>query len=265
MKVQLLSVWPRSVLEAAATTTKIPPAVVFKKEHHYFVLEPNWNQLNQLKISRSHSGGTERLHTIQYALQGTRCHRRKRTSHRCTKVSKKTISVLQKPKQIMIFLHLLSSADDFREWKAIKQQPCKLTDNLKVRQGLVPVGASRGLLVQEPFQSITSYRIHYISHPLNRTGQRTSTNRQDYNNLMQDFKRWSLGTKIHSQAGTKESCQAAAVRRDTKPVSSCLSTSDKKHKSWKSTLKGNTLTSLAFIPNAEQAPTCCTWRIYFPG
>lgn len=163
--------------------------------------------------------------------------------------------MLQKPKQILIFLHLLSSSDDFREWKAIKQQPCKLTDNLKVRQGLVPVGASRGLLVQEPFQSITSYRVHY-GHPLqNRTGRRTATNRQNYNNFMQQFKRWSLGTEIHSQAGTKESCKAAAVRRDTKPVSSCLSTGDKKHKSWKKTLKGNTQTSPAFIPNAEQAPT----------
>ncbi|XP_075891527.1 uncharacterized protein LOC142894191 isoform X1 [Nelusetta ayraudi] len=49
---------------------------------------------------------------------------------------------------------------DFRGWRALKQQPCKLTDNLKVRQGLVPVGASReGLPVQEPFQSITSYSI----------------------------------------------------------------------------------------------------------
>lgn len=167
--------------------------------------------------------------------------------------------MLQKPNQIIIFLHLLSSADDFREWKAIKQQPCKVTDNLKVHQGLVPVGASRGLLVQEPFQSITSYRFHYPIHPLqNRTGQRTSTNRQEYNNFMQHFKRWSLGTKIHSQAGTKDSCKAAAVRRDTKPVSSCLSTGDKKHKSWKTTLKENTKTSLGFIPNAEQAPTRCT-------
>lgn len=164
--------------------------------------------------------------------------------------------MLQKPKQIIIFHHLLSSSDDFREWKAIKQQPCKLTDNLKVRQGLVPVGASRGLLVQEPFQSITSYRFHYVSHPLqNRTGLRTSTNQQNYNNFLQHFKRWSLGTKIHSQAGTKESCKAAAVRRDTKPVSSCLSTGDKKHKSWKTMLKGSPQTSPAFIPNAEQAPT----------
>lgn len=65
-----------------------------------------------------------------------------------------------------------SHPGDFRGWRTLKQQPCKLTDNLKVDQGLVPVGASReGLLIQEPFQSVTSYRSQYIRHPLQKSAR----------------------------------------------------------------------------------------------
>lgn len=79
---------------------------------------------------------------------------------------------------------------DFRGWRALKQQPCKLMDNLKVHQGLVPVGASReGLLVQEPFQSITSYRSQYISHPLqNRARSAVPVCRHHFNDFLQHFK-----------------------------------------------------------------------------
>lgn len=149
-----------------------------------------------------------------------------------------------------------SHSGDFREWRALRQQPCKLTDNLKVHQGLVPVGASReGLLVQEPFQSITSYRSHYIRHPLqNRTRSRAPVYGHHFKDFMQHFKTWSLGTKMHSQAGTRKFCKAAAMCTDIKPVPSSLSTSDQKRNSLETTVRGN-LSSPKLIPNAPQAPT----------
>lgn len=167
----------------------------------------------------------------------------------------KSLSVSQKPEETLI-LFLLPHSGDFRGWRALKQQPCKLTDNLKVRQGLVPVGASReGLPVQEPFQSITSYRSHYIRHPLqNRTRSRAPVYRHHFNDFMQHFKTWSLGTKIHSQTGPKKFCKAAAMCTDLKPVPSSLSTSDQKHNSLQTTVRGN-LRSPKLIPNAPQAPT----------
>lgn len=161
----------------------------------------------------------------------------------------------QKPEPTLILFRPYSHSGDFRGWRALRQRPCKLMDNLKVHHGLVPVGASReGLLVQEPFQSITSYRSHY-RHPLqNRTRSRAPVYGHHFNDFMQHFKTWSLGSKMHSQAGTRKFCKAAAMCTDIKPVPSSLLTSDQKQNSLETTVRGN-LSSPKLIPNAPQAPT----------
>lgn len=95
-------------------------------------------------------------------------------------------------------------------------------DNFKVHRGLVPVGASReGLLTQEPFQSITSYRSQYVRHPLqNKPRSGLPAHRHHFNNFLQQFKNWSLGNKICSQAGTKGSatCSTCAQMSNLFPL-----------------------------------------------
>lgn len=82
-------------------------------------------------------------------------------------------------------MYCLFFSDDFQAWKANKRQPYRLSDSLKVNQGLVvPKSASTGrpqknsaqvaanpksvAQVQEPqpFESITSYRSDYVPHPV---------------------------------------------------------------------------------------------------
>ncbi|XP_044196729.1 stabilizer of axonemal microtubules 2 [Thunnus albacares] len=143
--------------------------------------------------------------------------------------------------------------NDFQAWKADRRQPYKVNHNLKVNQGLVitddaskegrsqknsvPVaGNSPQVQKPLPFESITSYRSDYVTHPVQprvtrakpvyqtnrglplerpvscRTKQAWDTNPDPFDEaseFLQQFKRWSLGTKFHTQGRAKESSPPA--------------------------------------------------------
>lgn len=155
----------------------------------------------------------------------------------------------------LIQIHLLFS-DDFRAWKVNKRQPYKLSDSLKVNQGLVvtnsaskegrsqknsaQVASNSKPVVQaqeaQPFESVTSYRSDYVTHPVQPRTRREKKPAQankglplehevplkpkavwDINQELFDeaseffkqFKTWSLETKFHGQGKAKESSPAA--------------------------------------------------------
>ncbi|XP_033466304.1 stabilizer of axonemal microtubules 2 [Epinephelus lanceolatus] len=140
--------------------------------------------------------------------------------------------------------------NDFQAWNINKLQPYKLCDSLKVNQGLVvtnnvskegrpqkksvQVAANSKPVPQvqepQPFDSVTSYRLDYVTHPLQ---PRRRTEKPVYHTkgllsapamslkpkvaldinqelfdqtseIFQKFKTWSLETKFHGQGKTKE-------------------------------------------------------------
>ncbi|XP_042368604.1 stabilizer of axonemal microtubules 2 [Plectropomus leopardus] len=145
--------------------------------------------------------------------------------------------------------------NDFRAWKANKLQPFKLSDSLKVNQGLhVTDCASKESGLQKksvqvetnstpvpqtqilhPFESVTSYRLDYVSYPA-QPRRRTEKpvyqtkgllsepavsvrpkdvwdkNQEHFdpaNERFQQIKTWSLETKFHSQGKAKEASPSA--------------------------------------------------------
>ncbi|XP_040887755.1 stabilizer of axonemal microtubules 1-like [Toxotes jaculatrix] len=142
--------------------------------------------------------------------------------------------------------------NDFREWAISKRQPCKLNDSLKVKLGLIvprgtpKEGHSQNISVQrdanskpvpqeeepKPIESITSYRSHYITHPVQPRMRREKPMNQTNKGLLasvgpkfawqinqklidgedeffQQFKTWSLETKFHGKGKAKVSSPPA--------------------------------------------------------
>ncbi|XP_018546206.1 stabilizer of axonemal microtubules 2 [Lates calcarifer] len=144
--------------------------------------------------------------------------------------------------------------NDFRAWTTNKRQPYRLNDSLKVNQGLVVTNGtskedqsqknsaqadanSKPVQKQEPqpFESITSYRSDYITHPVQPRIRREKPVKQTNKGLplepvasfgpklawhinqelfdgasdfFQQFKTWSLETKFHGQGKAKASSPA---------------------------------------------------------
>ncbi|XP_051285192.1 stabilizer of axonemal microtubules 2 [Dicentrarchus labrax] len=137
--------------------------------------------------------------------------------------------------------------NDFRAWKTTKRQPFKLPDSLKVNQGLVATKASKDGRSQkhsvqvaadskpvpeeppQPFESITSYRSDYVTHPIQPRTRRQKPVQEPNRGLpmervsskpkgpwdihqqifdeasefFQQFKNWSLETKFRGQGKAK--------------------------------------------------------------
>lgn len=156
---------------------------------------------------------------------------------------------------IQIHSHRLLFSGDFQAWKVTKRQPYKLSDSLKVNQGLVvtnsaskgrpqknsaQVAANSKPVAQarepQPFESVTSYRSDYVTHPVQPRTRREKpvyqTNKglplehevplkpkaawdinqelfDEASEFFQQFKTWSLETKFHGQGKAKESSPAA--------------------------------------------------------
>ncbi|XP_031706747.1 stabilizer of axonemal microtubules 2 isoform X2 [Anarrhichthys ocellatus] len=134
--------------------------------------------------------------------------------------------------------------NDFQAWKVKRRLPYKLTDSLTVNQGLVVTGhpsksrfqknsvqvAANSKPVPQPFESVTSYRSDYVTHPVQPTRREKpvyhakgllsqpavslkpkvawAVNQDIFDKasaLFQEFKTWSLENKFHGKGKAKES------------------------------------------------------------
>ncbi|XP_070849609.1 stabilizer of axonemal microtubules 2 [Chaetodon trifascialis] len=108
-----------------------------------------------------------------------------RVHQRCSSASRNPLHFVENQTASEVKDYTTMYKNDFQAWKTKKRQPYKLHDNLKVSQGLVvPISANKGhalkssvqvaanskALAQEqepqPFESITSYRSDYVTHPM---------------------------------------------------------------------------------------------------
>ncbi|XP_076581443.1 stabilizer of axonemal microtubules 2 [Chaetodon auriga] len=104
---------------------------------------------------------------------------------RCSSASRNPLHFVENQTASEVKDYTTMYKNDFQAWKTKKRQPYKLHDSLKVSQGLVvPISANKGhalknpvqvaanskALAQEqepqPFESITSYRSDYVTHPV---------------------------------------------------------------------------------------------------
>ncbi|XP_068569576.1 stabilizer of axonemal microtubules 2 isoform X2 [Cebidichthys violaceus] len=138
--------------------------------------------------------------------------------------------------------------NDFQAWKVKRRLPYKLTDSLKVNQGLVVTEhpskgrfqlnsvqvAANSKPVPQPFESVTSYRSDYVTHPVQPTRREApvyhtigllsqpavslkpkvawAVNQailDEASALFREFKTWSLENKFHGKGKAKESSPPA--------------------------------------------------------
>ncbi|XP_068164117.1 stabilizer of axonemal microtubules 2 isoform X2 [Antennarius striatus] len=184
---------------------------------------------------------------------------------------------------------------EYRAWKPDKQYPYKLTGCLKVAQGLVVAGSASNegqtmrssgqdvtkLVPQPSFESLTSYRLDYISHPVQarkcrEPGESTRSKvtwgvNQQLLNESSKLKNWSPKTELHSQVKAKESgppvdntflstAHAAHKCHHTKrPLSTATEEKDKKLFPGTTTMKEDykawvTLRRLGDTPRSAEKP-----------
>jgi len=141
-----------------------------------------------------------------------------------------------------LFFLSLPPPGDFQVWKVKKLLPYKPADSLTVNQGLVVTGcpfqntavqvADDSLKFPEvrkaPFESVTSYRSDYVTHPVQTRHRVKPTHPtkdllaepdvplkprvawdqdicDEANSFFQSFKDWSIENKIHSKGHARES------------------------------------------------------------
>ncbi|KAK9524663.1 hypothetical protein VZT92_017034 [Zoarces viviparus] len=129
--------------------------------------------------------------------------------------------------------------NDFQAWKVKRRLPYKLTDSLTVNQGLVATDhpsksrfqkssvqvAANSKPVPQPFESVTSYRSDYVTHPVQPTHREKPVHHtkgllswpavslkpkvawavnqdifDEASALFREFKTWSLENKFHGKA-----------------------------------------------------------------
>lgn len=149
---------------------------------------------------------------------------------------------------IQIHSRCLLFSDDFQAWKVKKRLPYKLTDSLTVSRGLVATDhpsksgfqknsvqvAANSKPVPQPFESVTSYRSDYVTHPVQPTcrekpvhhtkgllSQPAASSKpkvawavnqdifDEASALFREFKTWSLENKFHGKGKAKESSPPA--------------------------------------------------------
>ncbi|XP_031140922.2 stabilizer of axonemal microtubules 2 isoform X2 [Sander lucioperca] len=127
---------------------------------------------------------------------------------------------------------------DFQPWKANKRKPFKMADCLRANEGL---GATDNISKEghshepQPFESVTSYRFDYVTHPVQPRTRREKPVCQtkglpgqaavpskpkvardmkqelsdEAREFFQQFKTWSLENKFHGQGKAKKSSPPA--------------------------------------------------------
>ncbi|XP_010792880.1 stabilizer of axonemal microtubules 2 [Notothenia coriiceps] len=167
------------------------------------------------------------------------------------KVQRRCSSAPQNParsiaNQVAAMFYTSVYKDDFQAWKVIKRQPYKLTDSLKVKQGLVaPISTSKQSPFQkvhvganckavpkelepQPIESITSYRSDYVAHPVQPRKRREQPVQQNkglplqaavplYRELFdaahKSFENGSPETQFQGRGKAKESIPSADVNQ----------------------------------------------------